>query len=187
MKDDEVLSRKDFFKKGFLKFFGFIHENIGDNLGFISYSPIRPPGAILEKDFLDTCSRCGKCIEVCPQKSIKFAGVEATFTAGYPVIIPQEKPCFICDDLSCMKICPSGALVLTEKENIKMGYAEVITDKCVTYQGVECNTCVNSCPFPQDAIYIDEEKHPVVTDKCTGCGLCDYWCEYKAIKIKSYR
>lgn len=187
MKDDEILSRKDFFKKGFLKFFGFIQESIGDNLGFISHSPIRPPGAISEKDFLDTCVKCGKCVEVCPQKSIKFAGFDSPLLAGYPIISINEKPCFVCDDLSCMKNCPSGALVLTDKENIKMGYAEVIIDKCITYQNKECNICVKSCPFPETAIYINENKNPIVTNKCIGCGLCEYWCEYNSIKIKSYR
>lgn len=187
MSDDEIVSRKDFLKKGFLKFFGFIHESFGDSLGLISYSPIRPPGAIDEKSFLDTCVKCGKCVDVCPQGSIKFSGFEAGFVTGYPVIVPSEKPCFVCDDLSCMKNCPSGALILTEKQNIKMGVAEVITDKCITYDNKECNICVISCPFPDEAIFINENKNPVVTDKCTGCGLCEYWCNYKAIKIKSPR
>lgn len=184
---EETVSRKDFFKKGILKAFSFLHENFGDSLGIISYSPIRPPGAIEENKFLDTCVKCGVCIDVCPQDSIKFSGLEAGFVAGFPVVKANERPCFVCDDLSCMKNCPTGALVLTSKENIKMGYAEIIQENCVTYQGKECNICVVSCPFPQEAIYINDKTHPVVTDKCTGCGLCDYWCEYNAIKIKSYR
>ena len=184
---EETVSRKDFFKKGILKAFGFLQENFGDSLGIISYSPIRPPGAIDEKDFLDTCVKCGNCVDVCPQNSIKFSGLEAGFVAGFPVVKVNEKPCFVCDDLSCMKNCPTGALVLVPKEEIKMGYAEVIQDKCITYQDKECNICVTSCPFPEVAISIDENKHPLVTDKCTGCGLCDYWCEFNAIKIQSYR
>ena len=32
---------------------------------------IRPPGAIEEKAFLDTCSRCGVCVNVCPAQCIK--------------------------------------------------------------------------------------------------------------------
>ncbi len=185
--DEEKVSRKDFFKKGFLKAFGFLQENFADSLGIIYYSPIRPPGAIEEKDFLDTCVKCGKCVDVCPQNSIKFSGLEAGFVAGFPVVKPDLRPCFVCDDLSCMKNCPTGALVLIPKENIRMGYAEVITDNCITYQGKECNICVMSCPFPEQAIFIDDKKNPKITDKCTGCGLCEYWCDYKAIKIKSYR
>ena len=82
---EETVSRKDFFKKGILKAFGFLQENFGDSLGIISYSPIRPPGAIDEKDFLDTCVKCGNCVDVCPQNSIKFSGLEAGFVAGFPV------------------------------------------------------------------------------------------------------
>ncbi|MFK9090605.1 4Fe-4S binding protein [Bacillus salipaludis] len=30
----------------------------------------RPPGACDELEFLTSCSRCGKCVEVCPEESI---------------------------------------------------------------------------------------------------------------------
>lgn len=187
MSEEELVSRKDFLKKGVFKLFGFIQETLGDNLGLLSYSPIRPPGAIDEKAFLDTCVKCGQCATACTQNSIKMSGFEAGFVAGYPVVVASERPCFVCDDLSCMKACPTGALQLIPKKEIKMGLAEVNQDKCITYEGKECNICVMACPFPDDAIYINEEKHPVVNKSCIGCGLCDYWCDYNAITIKSFR
>jgi ferredoxin-type protein NapG len=184
---EEIISRKDFFRKGFLKLFHIVHETVGDNLGVLSYSPVRPPGAIAEKEFLDTCIKCGKCVDSCEQQSIRFAGIEAGFLAGFPVVVPSERPCFVCDDLSCMNSCPSGALNLTDKFNIKMGLAVVNTDKCITHQGEECNICVISCPFPGEAILIDPQKHPQVNQSCIGCGLCEYWCDYNAILVKSER
>ena len=187
MPDEEIVSRKDFLKKSVFKLFGFIQENFADNLGILGYSPLRPPGAIEEKDFLDTCVKCGKCATSCTQSSIKMSGLEAGFIAGYPVIIPAERPCFVCDDLSCMKACPTGALQLTDKLNIKMGIAQINQDKCITYKGKECNICVLSCPYPDEAIFINDDKHPVVNKSCIGCGLCDYWCDYNAITIKSFR
>src|SRR5213595_560846 len=33
---------------------------------------LRPPGALLESEFLSTCSRCGTCAEVCPANCIKL-------------------------------------------------------------------------------------------------------------------
>ncbi|MBT3317392.1 4Fe-4S binding protein, partial [bacterium] len=27
---------------------------------------LRPPGALLEKDFLASCIKCGQCVQVCP-------------------------------------------------------------------------------------------------------------------------
>src|SRR5688572_29241173 len=118
---EEIINRKDFFRKGFSKLFQFFHETVGDNLGVLSYSPIRPPGAIEEKAFIDTCIKCGKCVNACEQESIRFAGLEAGFLVGFPVIVPSERACFVCDDLSCMKSCPSGALNFTDKLNINMG------------------------------------------------------------------
>ncbi len=189
MPEDNNVDRKDFIKKGFFKLFGFIHENFGDSLslGILSYSPLRPPGAIEEKSFLDTCLKCGKCVEACPQDSIKLSGFEAKFIAGYPVVNPSDRPCFVCDDLSCMKACPSGALQFTEKHDIKMGIAKVNQDKCITYEGKECSICVIACPFPDDAIFINDKKNPVVNKSCIGCGLCEYWCDYDAITVSSYR
>lgn len=186
---DDTVSRKDFLKKGVFKLFGFIQETFGEHLdlGPLSYSPIRPPGAIDEKIFLDTCVKCGKCAEACPQNSIKMSGIEASFVAGFPVVVPSERPCFVCDDLSCMKACPSGALQFTEKIHINMGIAKVNSDKCITYEGKECNICVTACPFPEEAIYLNKEKNPVVNKSCIGCGLCEYWCDYNAITIKSNR
>ncbi|MFN8673468.1 MAG: 4Fe-4S dicluster domain-containing protein [Candidatus Sericytochromatia bacterium] len=183
---EKDIGRKDFLKKGFFQVFNFFQDIFGE-VNSLSYSPIRPPGAIEEKKFLDTCVKCGSCISACGQSSIKFAGIEASFLIGYPIIIPSERPCFACDDLSCMKACPSGALQLTEKNNIKMGTAIVNKEKCITYSGKDCDICVKSCPFPQEAIFINENKNPIVNDSCIGCGLCEYWCEYKAISIKSNR
>src|SRR5437660_8748659 len=40
---------------------------------------LRPPGARPEKEFLDTCSRCGECVRVCAAQCIKLA------LAGDPV------------------------------------------------------------------------------------------------------
>ncbi|MGC4032478.1 MAG: 4Fe-4S binding protein [Tepidisphaeraceae bacterium] len=33
---------------------------------------LRPPGALPEKQFLDTCSRCGECVKVCPAEAIRL-------------------------------------------------------------------------------------------------------------------
>lgn len=184
---EENISRKDFLKKGFFNFFNFIQENIGDSINILPPIPIRPPGAIEESKFLDTCVKCGKCVSSCEQKSIKTTSSENILTLGYPIIIPSERPCFVCDEQSCMNSCPTGALVLTPPKQIKMGIAIVNENKCITYQGKECDTCVKSCPFPSDAIRINENKHPLVTNSCIGCGLCEYFCDYKAIKIKSNR
>lgn len=183
---EESFDRKTFIKRGVFKFFDFLRENLSESFG-LSHSPIRPPGAIEESKFLDTCEKCGKCVSACTQGSIKFSGFEGGLLAGFPVVIPSEKPCFACDDLSCMKSCPTSALLFTPKADIRMGMAIVNIDKCITYQDKSCDICVKYCPFPNEAIFINTENHPEVTSKCIGCGLCEFNCDYRAIKIESNR
>ena len=52
------------------------------------------------------------------------------------------------------------------------------------YEDIPCNPCQTSCPF--DAIIIGENinTQPVlVTDKCTGCGICVQACPGLAIVV----
>src|SRR6476646_8396579 len=48
---------------------------------------LRPPGALIERDFRDTCSRCGTCVAVCPAHAIKIdtSGIQGN---GAPYIVP---------------------------------------------------------------------------------------------------
>lgn len=57
---------------------------------------LRPPGAITEKDFLQKCIRCNKCVQICPHDSIKIAKIGCGFKIGSPVIYPREVPCYVC-------------------------------------------------------------------------------------------
>ena len=34
---------------------------------------LRPPGALLEDEFLASCIKCGQCVQVCPVEAIKLA------------------------------------------------------------------------------------------------------------------
>src|SRR5688572_8242908 len=104
----------------------------------------RPPGALPEAAFLDTCSRCGECVRVCPAQCIKIdgAGVKG---AGAPYIDPSEMPCVLCDGLRCMLACPTGALVPTLLADIDMGTAVWREEICLRTRGVECTICVDSC------------------------------------------
>src|SRR5688500_4338951 len=57
---------------------------------------IRPPGALAEQEFRDTCSRCGICVQVCPAHAIK---IDPTRQVGddFPYITPSEMACVLCD------------------------------------------------------------------------------------------
>lgn len=145
------------------------------NLGSL-HSPLRPPGAITEKEFEDRCIRCRKCEQICPYKSIKIAHGEWGFKMGTPVIYAREIPCYLC--MKCPVICPSGALEpITEKEKVKMGIAVVDESTCLPYIGIICRACYESCPIYREAIILENELYPkVAEEKCTGCGICENVC-----------
>ena len=71
----------------------------------------RPPGAISEEqEFLDTCERCHACAGACPYEAISTYGPAMGKLEGTPFIDPAKSPCHWCEDMPCLKACPSGAL-----------------------------------------------------------------------------
>lgn len=149
-------------------------------------SVLRPPGALPEKQFLDTCYRCGNCIDVCPAKAIRpltGGNVEST---GTPYIDPDLSACVICDELACMKACPSGGLKLVDPAMIRMGRAVVEMSVCVRTHGESCSLCVDKCPVGWSAIEIGEVGEITVKPGCVGCGVCQFYCPTlpKAIRVE---
>jgi len=147
---------------------------------------LRPPGAMIEKDFLDSCLRCGECMKVCPSNALQPAvfqsGFEGLFT---PVLTPRigacEEQCNLCG-----QVCPTGAvrkLSLEEKQYATIGNATIERTLCIAWeQGKVCLICDEVCPY--DAVefrLVEDEKGAVkrpfvIEDKCVGCGQCEKGC-----------
>ena len=152
---------------------------------------IRPPGAISEKQFLQACTRCDKCVHACPKDAIQIAPRKLGFLiAGTPYIDPKKIPCVMCDDLPCIPACPDGALVMPESRSrmdVKMGYAILDKAKCQAYGDGFCQQCVIDCPIP-GAINQVNDRPVIDKNVCTGCGVCVLSCSTVnipvAIKIK---
>jgi len=127
-------------------------------------------------------------VSACPVAAIKVTMDPDPMKEGRPFIDPQSQACVVCDDLSCMKVCPSSALVSIAREDIRMGLAEVDEAFCVRTQGEDCQICVDKCPLGESAITISYFGGPVeVLDPgCTGCGVCEMYCptEPKAIVVR---
>lgn len=160
---------------------------------------IRPPGVKDEKDFLGACIRCGLCVRDCPYDTLKLAELGDDVALGTPYFIARDIPCEMCDDIPCIKACPTGALdhSLTDINESRMGLAVVVDqEECIAFQGLRCEVCFNVCPVRGEAITLDyvhnerSSKHalfiPIVhSDACTGCGKCERACilEKAAIKV----
>jgi MauM/NapG family ferredoxin protein len=139
---------------------------------------LRPPGALPEAEFLARCFRCGNCVEVCPAKAIHPMNRQDVEKAGTPYIDPDMAACALCDQLACMKICPSGALqVVSDKRQIKMGTARVDRYACLRQSSDLCSICMETCPLGREAIDIsDGGELQVNPANCVGCGICQFNC-----------
>ena len=154
---------------------------------------LRPPGALIEEEFLKRCIRCGECMKVCLNNALHptlfEAGLEGMFT---PRLIPKLGYCeYYCT--LCGQVCPTGAireLTMEEKTKTKIGLAIIDKSRCLPHAfGVNCVVCEEVCPTPKKAIWfeedevIDREGKKVVVKKphvdpelCVGCGICEYKC-----------
>jgi ferredoxin-type protein NapG len=171
---------------------------------------LRPPGAIAEEDFLKACIKCGLCAEACVNRdsnidretgkarpgTLKMAKGGDHRMIGTPFFIPTEVPCYMCEDIPCVPVCPSGALdqasVSNEKGELdidksRMGLAVVHKESCIAFWGIQCDACYRACPLLDEAITLEYAKNertgkhafllPIVqSDVCTGCGLCEIAC-----------
>ena len=171
---------------------------------------LRPPGALPEKDFLTACIKCGLCAEACVNRdtnrntqtgeqregTLKMAKGGDSVLIGTPFFEPLDVPCYMCEDIPCVPVCPSGALdmpsLLNEKKELdirkaSMGLAVVHKESCISFWGIQCDACYRACPLLDSAITIEYQKNertgkhayllPIVhDDACTGCGLCEKAC-----------
>ena len=156
---------------------------------------LRPPGALKEDDFLKTCIKCGLCVEACPYDTLMLAKPGDNKPLGTPFFVPRDKPCYMCVDIPCVPVCPSGALneasVTTDGvldiNSAEMGLAVIDEESCIAFWGIQCDACYRACPVLDVAITIEYQKNertgkhafmkPVVhSDACTGCGMCERAC-----------
>ena len=156
---------------------------------------LRPPGALEESLFGETCSRCGDCIRACPAQCIVL---DPTLAEGLPHIVARQSPCVLCDGLNCMKTCPTGALRLVETvSEIAMGFAHVDHARCLR-GSVDtttanknddrdlmstCRVCIDECPLKDKAIEIGTDDRVHVLPGCVGCGVCERVCPTEPASI----
>jgi len=148
---------------------------------------LRPPGALFpDTSFRETCSRCRRCIDVCPANCIKI-DASGQRGNGAPFIAPEEMPCVVCDGLDCMHNCPTGALSPLPINQINQGTAVWNEQLCLRSKGENCTVCIDTCPIGAVAIELRGNVINVIPEGCTGCGVCQHQCptEPKSIIVLS--
>jgi ferredoxin len=160
--------------------------------------PVRPPGSVPEKEFLDMCIRCGECFKVCPNNVLQAAGFEHGLESLWtPKVVADWAGCeSSCN--ACGQVCPTGAiraLPIVEKKVARMGLAIVNQHTCLPLAGrEECDLCVVECDKAgyhaieqrREGTEVDDDGNPisdtgfivpvVLPEKCVGCGLCQTRC-----------
>ena len=172
---------------------------------------LRPPGALPEDEFLAACTRCGLCVRDCEQLNIislhndrkiavlRLAAPGDPAPTGTPYFTARDVPCEMCEDIPCIKNCPTGALdpKLTDITAARMGLAVLIDhETCLNFLGLRCDVCYRVCPVIDEAITLDmqhnarSDRHAMLlptvhSEFCTGCGKCEKACvlEEAAIKV----
>ena len=191
--DSKAHSRRSFFREAFSKLAQPVAEYVDAQIG--AYIPtekalLRPPGAISEDEFLDTCVRSGACINSCPAQAIQPIDRHDRDRAGTPYIDPDYQPCVVCETLECMNVCPSGALQKLTVNEIRIGLAVVNYESCLRTQSIGCRDCVDSCPIGEGAIRIDAHSRvEVLPAGCVGCGVCQFHCPTspKSIRVEAIK
>jgi len=147
----------------------------------LARGPRRPPGALPEPDFLSACTRCGACIERCPEETL-IGGAD-----GFPLAQVDKRPCALCPTTPCITACEAGALVPTAPSAFRFATARVMARLCLNgpHSPAEpdaepCERCLDWCPIA-GALTVSTEanasKIPTVdATLCTGCGLCAAHC-----------
>ena len=159
---------------------------------------LRPPGVKDESDFQSACIRCGLCVRDCPYDMLKLAKPGENIPLGTPWFEARVAACEMCEDIPCVKACPTGALdpELTSIDDARMGLAVLIDqENCIAFKGLRCEVCYNVCPVRGKAITLDRRhnqrtgKHALIiptvhSESCTGCGKCEAACVVEEATIK---
>ncbi|MBR6555073.1 MAG: 4Fe-4S dicluster domain-containing protein, partial [Clostridia bacterium] len=134
------------------------------------------------KNMDQRCTGCQLCISKCPNNVLRpstslsdMLQPTMEFDRGY-----CRPGCTLCSH-----VCPTGAITeicCKKKTSISIGYAVWVEKNCVVAtDGVECGNCQRHCPtgaiMMVESQKYDGRKIPVInTDKCIGCGACEYLC-----------
>ncbi|MCP4549818.1 MAG: 4Fe-4S dicluster domain-containing protein [bacterium] len=142
---------------------------------------LRPPGALVETDFLASCIKCGQCVQVCPVEAIHIADLDDGIGVGTPYIDPRAQACdFSCDGLQCVLACPTGALThhIDYPHQAEMAMAKIVNPTlCLASRGEGVHGSARGRDFKGKLRYTEIDRwnpisvteHPYDLDVCDLC------------------
>ena len=138
--------------------------------------PVRLPWVNSLEDFTENCTRCGDCIQKCPENIIiKGDG-------GFPELSFKKGECTFCTE--CVKSCPEKMFHSLDDEPWIL--KATVTDDCLATKKVVCLVCGEQCETEAIRFIpkVGGVSEPILSiDECTGCGACAKPCPTNAINF----
>ena len=143
-----------------------------------------PPWSDNLQTFLEACTRCGDCLDACPE-NILVPG-----SGGFPTIDFKKGGCTFCGD--CESACTTTALQQNEGAPPWQQVA-LISEQCLTQKGIVCRSCSDACE-PEAIQFNWPDSHAsknrgvaspsINNDLCNGCGACISICPNNSLSIE---
>lgn len=124
----------------------------------------------------EKCIGCRTCELICSFNRMeefnpKLAAVSVLSYDEASVAVPIM--CMQCEDPSCKKVCPVGAISKVENDTVLID-----NQKCIG-----CKMCISACPLG-NITYSSIEKKVIKCDLCGGDPQCAVLCPSGAIQYK---
>ena len=154
---------------------------------------VRPPGSVDENIFTGLCTRCGNCINVCPENII-FPDFGSSGISGLLTPILRFRGNYCNEWCSkCVDSCPTAAIrriSLEQKRLTAIGTSQINKSLCLAWTArQDCMVCQEFCPYQAIAIVKSGGVNcpEVIEALCRGCGACQSQCPAipdKAITVR---